>query len=54
MSKKKDRLNTTYRYCPICGGKQIFIITKNISKKKYIYCCKCNKNILVKVKEDKQ
>lgn len=50
MSKKKDRQDTNYRYCPMCGGKQIIVyLSKKIFKyKKYIYCYKCQKNIEIK------
>ena len=52
MSKRKDRLNTLYRYCPICGGKSILVWeTKKLfsEKKTFIRCYnKCHKDILVK------
>ena len=52
MSKRKDRLNTNYRYCTICGGKSILVwkTKKLFSKEKtYIRCYnKCQKDILVK------
>lgn len=49
MSKKKNRQDTNYRYCPMCGGKRIFVwIENNIFKSKtFIHCCNCNKDIQV-------
>ena len=35
MSKKKDRENTSYRYCPICGGKHIIVYGRKTFKTKY-------------------
>lgn len=52
MSKKKDRENTSYRYCPICGGKTI--IVHSIGKFKeshYIYCYRCHKDIRVEIEK---
>lgn len=52
MSKKKDRENTSYRYCPMCGGRQIIVYSEKIFKTKYyINCYKCNKHILVESKK---
>lgn len=54
MSKKKDRENISYRYCPICGGRQIIVYSEKIFKTKYyINCYKCNKHIFVKIKKEK-
>lgn len=53
MSKKKDRLNTTYRYCPICGKKRIIVYIKRFIKRRYyIHCDYCSKDI--KVEEAKR
>ena len=51
MSKRKDRMNTNFRCCPMCGGKQIivYITKKRFKEKTFIYCYKCQKNIDVKV-----
>ena len=51
MSKRKDRLYTDYRYCPICQSKCISVeIEKKFWKEKYyIYCHKCKKKIKVEV-----
>ena len=50
MSKKKDRLNTHFRNCPICGGKQIYVYKRKkvMHEKAYIHCYKCNRNVQVK------
>lgn len=49
MSKRKDRLNTSYRYCPICGHKQISVKKFGKLFPKYCICCwKCKSNIFVK------
>ena len=51
MSKKGDRKNTNYRYCPICGGKAISIkIKRKLFRRSnfYINCWKCRKQIMVK------
>lgn len=51
MSKRKDRLYTYYRNCPICGGKNIYVWkTKRMFRKEntYIHCVKCSKDIQVK------
>lgn len=51
MSKRKDRLYTQYRHCPICGGKYICVeeIKKLFHKKRtYIHCGSCRKYIQVK------
>lgn len=48
MSKKKDRENTKYKNCPICGGKRIIVYSKKIFKRKYyIHCYHCNEDIKV-------
>lgn len=48
MSKKKDRENTMYKNCPVCGGKRIIVYSKKFFKRKYyIYCYKCNADIKV-------
>lgn len=54
MSKRKDRLYSEYRYCPICGSKYIVIGKKKKrfrKEKTYIYCGICKKHIKVEVKE---
>ena len=45
MSKKKDRQDTTYRFCPHCGGKSIIVskIRKFLKFKTLLDCYKCNK-----------
>ena len=46
MSKKKDRLNTDYRFCPYCGRKTIHVdIIKHFFRKKetFIDCWYCYK-----------
>ena len=50
MSKKRDRLNKEYRFCPICGRKTISIaIKKRFGKEKtYIECYSCWKTIYVR------
>lgn len=51
MSKKKDRLNTNYRCCPICCSKNIFVTQKRHIFKKtktYINCCMCRKEVEVR------
>lgn len=53
MSKRKDRLYTHYRVCPICAGKNISVLkSKRIFQKEktYIQCHKCCKDIQVKEK----
>ena len=40
MSDKKDIENTSYRYCPLCGGKQIIVYSEKIFKTKYYIYCK--------------
>lgn len=55
MSKRKDRLYTHYRVCPICAGKNIYVwkSKKRFQKEKtYIHCYKCCKDIQVKVKKE--
>lgn len=56
MSKKKDRINTTFRSCPICNGKQIIVycIKKFFKQKFFIYCYKCHKDIEVKITKRKE
>lgn len=50
MSKKKDRVDTTFRSCPICRGKQIIVYSRKLFKEKlHIYCYKCHKDIAVKI-----
>lgn len=52
MSKRKDRLYTNYRACPICVGKNIFIWKSKRTfhkEKTFIHCCKCEKDIQVVV-----
>lgn len=45
MSKKRDRLNKEYRFCPICGRKTIIIVTEGRlwKEKTYIECFSCRK-----------
>lgn len=53
MSKRKDRLYTEYRNCPVYGKKTIYIWkTKKIfhKEKTYIHCYMCHKDIEVKEK----
>lgn len=55
MSKRKDRLYTEYRCCPICRGRYIWIEkTKKLfhKEKTYIYCGDCNKYIEVEVQNE--
>ncbi len=47
MSKKKDRKNTEFRYCPICGSKAI--IVSIIEGRTHIECLKCENTIKVEV-----
>lgn len=55
MSKKKDRVDTTFRSCPICRGKNIIVHSKKRFKEKlYIYCYKCQKDIEVKIVNRKE
>lgn len=53
MSKKKDRSNTEFRNCPICGSKAIIVnkFRKNFRTKKvtYIECQNCRKETKVEV-----
>lgn len=40
MSKKKDRAVINYRFCPVCGSKNIVVYTlKKFLKRKIIICC---------------
>ena len=49
MSKKKDREDTNYRNCPVCGSKSIFVCIRGKFRKfTYIHCCKCDKDTMVK------
>ena len=52
MSKRKDRLYTNYRCCPICGGKSIEVSKlKRFFRIQTVIECNnwnCNKNIIVK------
>lgn len=50
MSKKKDRQDTNYRYCPNCGGKQIIVseITRKLKKITILNCYACEKKFRVK------
>lgn len=49
MSKKKDRADTNYRNCPVCGSKRIIVWQKGRIKRKTHICCGiCNKDIEVK------
>lgn len=52
MAKRKDRLYTEYRSCPICGSKNITIFKfKRLFKEHIVVEChrfECNKNIEVK------
>lgn len=55
MSKRKDRLYTAYRVCPICAGKNIFVLkSKRIfsKEKTYIHCYKCCVYVQVKMKKE--
>lgn len=50
MSKRKDRLYTNWRSCPICAGKNIFVWKSKklfCKEKTYIYCYKCEKDVQV-------
>ncbi len=47
MSKKKDRNNTEFRYCSICGSKAI--VASIIKEKYYLECKKCNNTTKVEV-----
>lgn len=49
MSKKKDRNNTEFRYCPICGSKAIIVSTYRIKKGTYIECQMCGDTTKVEV-----
>lgn len=50
MSKKKDRLNSDYRFCPICGRKTIHVaIKKRFCKEKtYIECRYCWRTVMIR------
>lgn len=50
MSKKKERKNTTYRYCPSCGGKQIivFLVREKLKYRTILSCYKCEKSYCLK------
>lgn len=40
MSKKKDREVIDYRFCPVCGSKNIVVYTfEKFLKRKIIICC---------------
>lgn len=50
MSKKKDRSNTEFRNCPICGSKAIIVsIIKEKHYKYYLECQNCRKETKVEV-----
>ncbi len=45
MSKKKDREDTTYRFCPQCGNKTIIVskARKYFKYKTLLNCYRCKK-----------
>ncbi len=50
MSKKKDRSNTEFRNCPICGSKAIIVsIIKEKYYKYYLECQICSNATKVEV-----
>lgn len=53
LSKRKDRLNTNYRYCPICGRKTVVVSKRKKifqKEKAYINCYTCENKIRVEVR----